>query len=447
VDDARRVRRGAGAAAYTVLVLVAMVLVVMLASRFRKTWDFTGQGANSLSPKTLQALASLPGPVEIYGLLRDNDRRRGAYWDLLQRYRLASSLVQVEIFDPNARPGEFEALDLQAVDRDTIKNGASVVVAGARKTIFRGVYEEDVTNAILEAGSTVPRVVGVLRGYAERDVDSTADAGLSRARRALEQESYRVTDVRLDAPIPQDVTVLFAAGPRATIPRADLDRLAAWLAAGGRLLLLVDPEHDSGIGAVAAPWGLRALDLKVLDLRSNLRGQPEIPLAAEFTKHPIVRGFGPAMPLAFPLPAAVEAFEGPDPAVFREALVRTSAYSEGVAPAGTRAQGPFALAAAAYKSAGLAAASRPESRIVLVGDIAFATNAFLGESANRDFLLNCFGWLSRSRGQVTIRPAPLAGQMLRLTQADGAIFQVLAVAPPLLVIAIGVFVHLRRRRL
>jgi hypothetical protein len=37
--------------------------------------------------------------------------------------------------------------------------------------------------------------------------------------------------------------------------------------------------------------------------------------------------------------------------------------------------------------------------------------------------------------------------MLRLTQADGAIFQVLAVAPPLLVIAIGVFVHLRRRRL
>lgn len=443
VDVLRRARAGAAAATFTVLVLATLVLVMLLATRFRTTWDFTRQGANTLSPKTREALAALDSPVAIRGLFRDNDRKREMYWELLQRYRRASRLVSVEIFDPNARPGDFEELDLAAVDRDTIRNGVSVVVSGDRKAIFRGVTEEDVTNAILEAGSQAPAVVGVLRGYGERDVDATSDAGMSRAKGALLQEYYRIVDVRLDAPIPEEVVALVAAGPRAPIPRADLDRLSAWLTAGGRLLVLSDPQAPSGVLAVAESWGLRALRIQVLDRRNNLRGQPEIPLAAEFTKHPIVRGFGLGMPLAFPLPSAVETFEAGDPAVFREALARTSAVSEGVSDEGARAQGPFALAAAAYKpdSAGR------ETRVVLVGDVAFATNAFLGESANRDFLLNCVGWLTRSRGQVSIRPSPLAGQMLRLTPQDGAIFQVMAAGPPLLVIAIGVAVHLRRRRL
>jgi ABC-type uncharacterized transport system involved in gliding motility auxiliary subunit len=447
IDVRRRARLGAGSIAYTLLVVAALVLAVLLATRFRTTWDLTRQGSNSLSPKTVSALAALDAPVSVHGLLRDNDRRRDAYWDLLQRYRRASSQVTVEIFDPNARPAAFDALDLPALDRETIKNGASVVITPSRKTIFRGFAEEDVTNALLEAGSSARRVVGILRGYGERDIDATSDAGMSRVREALRQEYYDLADVRLDTAVPEEVTVLLAAGARAPLPAADAARLAAWLDAGGRLLVLLDPEQDAGFGAATASWGLRAVDLKVIDLRHNLRGRPEIPLASDFTRHPIVRGFGPAMPLALPLPVAVEAFESGDPAVYREALARTSSFSEGASAAGARAQGPFALAVAAHKATAGPEAASPETRIVLVGDVAFATNAFLGEAANRDFLLNCVGWLARSRGQVTIRPSPLTGQMLRLTSREGAIFQVLAAAPPFLVLLIGLIVHLQRRRL
>ncbi|HEX4823212.1 MAG TPA: DUF4350 domain-containing protein [Candidatus Polarisedimenticolaceae bacterium] len=445
IDALGDARAGAGALAYTTLVLAAMLFAVLLAARFRVAWDLTRQGAMSLSPKSMQALAALERPVSIHGLMQDNDRRRGTYWDLLQRYRQASPEVSVEIFDPNARPAAFQALDLSDIDRDTIKNGVSVAISGSRHAVFRGVGEEDVTNAILEAGSSAPRVVGVLRGYGARELDETADGGVSRLRDALLREYDKLVDVRLDAGIPSDIALLVAFGPRAPVPPADVERLAAWLDAGGRFLLLVDPEHPTGLESIGSAWGIEATRIRVVDRSQGLRGQAEIPLVSEYTRHPIVRPFGPEKPLALPLAAAVVTTEGRDPAVFRDALVKTSAYAEGLAPTGERSQGPFALAAAAYKPA--RADATAEGRLVVVGDIAFATNAFLAEASNRDFLLNCAGWLSRARGQVTIRPSPLAAQMIRLRQGDGAIFLAIAIAPPFLVLAIGVAVHMRRRRL
>jgi hypothetical protein len=447
VDLGLRARQGAGSAVFTLLVLAALALVLGVSIHFRKTWDFTAQRANSLSPKTEEALSGLDGPVAIHGLFRDSDRRRDGYWDLLQLYGRRTDKIRVEIFDPNTRPGALEMLGLTAEDRNAIKDGVSVATSGNRKVVFRGIHEEDVTNAILEAGSAAPRVVGFVRGYGERDPSSTADAGMSRARDALLAEYYTVADVRLDAPIPEAVTMLIAAGPQAAIPRRDLDRLGAWLEGGGRLLVLADPDYDSGLDATTAAWGLRSLAVKVLDRSSNLRGQLEIPLATHYSKHAIVRGFSAALPLALPLPTAVLDFEPGDPALFHDVLVSSSSDAEGLTRAGTREQGPFALAVAAWKTVAKPAGGKTEARVVLVGDAAFATNGFLAESSNRNFFLNCVGWLSRSRGLVSIRQNPLKGQALALNRRDLGVMQMLFLAPLGLVVFVGLVVFLRRRRL
>ncbi len=447
VEVGPRMRRGAGSLVFTLLVLAALALILGVAGSFRKTWDFSARRSNSLSQKTDEALAGLETKVSIHGLFRDSDRRRDGYWDLLQLYRRRSGKISVELFDPNARPGGLAALGLSSEDRNAIKDGLSVAIAGDRKVVFRGIGEEDVTNAILEAGSGAPRVVGFIRGHGERDPDSTADAGMSRARAALVAEYYEVADVRLDAPIPDGVTVLVAAGLQAELPAAELDRLSAWLESGGRLLILADPAYDPGLSPIAARWGLRVAPLKVLDGRSNLRGQPEIPLAMRYSKHAIVRGFSAALPLAFPLPAAVEDFEPGDPGLFHEALVSSSAEAEGLTPEGTRKQGPFTLAAAAWKAIPKSSGGTTETRVVLVGDAAFATNGFLAEASNRNFFLNCAGWLSRSRGLVSIRLDPLKGQVLTLNRRDLGVMQALFAAPIGLVLLCGLLVFLRRRGL
>jgi len=171
VDAGSRMRRGVGSFVFTLLVLAALALVLAVAGSFRTTWHFSARRSNSLSPKTDGVLAGLDSNVSIHGLFRDSDRRRDAYWDLLQLYRRRTAKISVELFDPNARPGELAALGLSS----------SVAIPGERKAVFRGIGEEDATNAILEARSGAPRVVGFIRGHGERDPDSTADAGMSRA--------------------------------------------------------------------------------------------------------------------------------------------------------------------------------------------------------------------------------------------------------------------------
>jgi len=446
VDLSRLARQGAGSAVYTALVLLSLGLAVALAFNFRATWDFSKQRANSLSPKTLEALAGLEAPVAVHGLLRDADRRRDGYWDLLQLYGRKSDRVSVEIFDPNSRPAALEKLGLSAEDRNTIRDGISVATCGDRKVLFRGMGEEDVTNAILEAGSSRPRVIGFIRGYGERDPNSTADAGLSRFRDALRGEYYEIADVRLDAPIPE-VTALVAAGPEAPIPQADLDRLGEWLSQGGRLLALIDPRYDSGLGTVVERWGLKADPAQVFDRRSNLRGQPEIPLGTDYSQHAAVRGFSAALPLALPIPVAVEDFDASDPALFHEFLVKSSRNSEGLTPEGTRTQGPFTLAAASWRPVDPKVAEGSETRVLLVGNVAFATNGFLAEASNRNFLLNGVGWLSRSRAMIAIRQDPLGGQVLKLRKGDFNVFQALLVGPLLAVILSGIVVFVRRRGL
>ena len=447
IDPASRGRRGAGLAVFTLLVLAGLALLVVISSHLRTTWDLSAQRANSLSKQTDEALSALTEPVEIHGLFRDSDRRREGYWDLLQLYRRRSGKIRVEIFDPNARPGALSALGLSPQDRNAIRDGLSVAIAGDRRVVFHGVGEEDVTNAILEAGSAAPRRVGFIRGYGERDPNGTADAGMSEARDALRAEYDDVMDVRLDAPIPGGVTALIAAGCQSAIQKADLDRLGAWLEDGGRLLVLADPEYDSGLSALASRWGLRSVALKVLDRGSNLRGQPEVPLATRYSKHAIVRGFSAALPLALPLPGAVEEFEPGDPALFHERLVSSSADAEGLTPEGKRQQGPFTFAAAAWKPVARTQGSAKETRVVLVGDSAFAANGFLAESSNRNFLLNCVGWLSRQQGLVSIRPSPLKGQLLTLARRDFAVMQALFAAPVGIVVLVGLGVFLRRRGL
>ena len=447
VDVGRLAKEGAGSLVYTLAVLVALGLALAVAIRFRWTHDFSKRHENSLSQKTEEALASLPAAVKIWALFKDRDPAREGYWDLLQSYKHRSDRIEAEFVDPNSRPGIVTSLGLSREEQSALKEGLSVATCGTRKVVFRGRDEEAVTNAVLEVGSEQHRTLGIVRGIGERDPASSGDDGMKAAVDALRGEYYDVSDVSLDRPIPADVTVLLVAGPRAVIPKADLARLATWLEAGGRLLVLADGDFDSGIGEVTATWGLRSRDVRILDRRQNLRTQPEVPLMTSFSRHPIVRGFSAALPIALPLPVPVEDFDPRDPTLFHETIAKTSGTSEAIGASGNREAGPFGVAAASFKTVGTGAAAAGETRVVLIGDVAFATNAFLPEQANRDFFLNSVGWLSRARGFISVRGHVLAGQQIAIRSRDVRIFRLLLVGPPFLIALAGVVVFVRRRGL
>ena len=85
-------------------------------------------------------------------------------------------------------------------------------------------------------------------------------------------------------------------------------------------------------------------------------------------------------------------------------------------------------------------------RAVVVGDGDFASNSFFPYMANSDLLLSAVRWLAREerthrrrRARPRAAPHPLTGRQ------SNAVFFMVVVALPLLVVALGCVVWWRRR--
>lgn len=437
----------AGSSLYSVLVLAALALMLGLSLRFRTQWDLSAGRRNSLSPQSLEVLGRVPQGTRIVALFTPQEPRRGEYWRLLQMYRLANPRLSVEMVDPVARPGIVRELGLSGQEHEAQLDGLTVAFHGQRRRSFRGVQEEDVTGALLDLLSDTPRGVGIVRGYGEMDPDSRADGGFRSAVEALTTELYDVRDVTLAEEVPADATLLVLARPRMPIPAAEAERLARYLERGGRLIVLAEPGDEvSAVNEVLARWGLRLADLAVYDPKENVFGNPEMLLLTVYSGHPIVRGFGRSLPTVLPLARAVEHFEPGDPLVFHDDLVRSSPFAVGVATDGTRRQGPFALAAASWRRIEAPSLER-ETRVVVVGDASFASNLYFPRHANRNFFLNCVGWLAREQALVAVRRQALAGQQILLGPGDTSRIALATLAAPILVSLVGIAVMVRRRLL
>lgn len=444
VDLGRVARHGAGSLVYVAAVVAAIAVVIALSTQMRRRWDLSLGAVNSLSPKTLHVLSGLKEPVTLNALYTNARRDRGAYYDLLTLYTQTSSKIRFEMIDPQARPGFVRDLGVDLSQAGAARDGLTVAVRGERKLVFRSSDEESVTNAILDVGATTPRVVGIARGYGEPDPSDAGDAGWQRAVNDLAAEYYKVREVFLSDPVPDDVTVVAIVGPRRALPPEDVAHLEAWLARGGRLLALLEPGQDAGLGPLLEKYGLHPTGHQVFDRRNNVSGSSEFVVASDYEDHAIVRGFGRNLPTAFPIVGSVTNFETGEPTLFHTALVHSSRYSESVTDEG-REQGPFDLAAASWIRVPGSDSAERETRVVLFGDADFTTNAYLAQMANRNLFLNAMGWLARAEGLVTIRRPALEGQAFLLTDPQQAAMRLTFFAPPVVVLLVGIGVFLRRR--
>jgi ABC-type uncharacterized transport system involved in gliding motility auxiliary subunit len=95
---------------------------------------------------------------------------------------------------------------------------------------------------------------------------------------------------------------------------------------------------------------------------------------------------------------------------------------------------------------------RPPGRLVVIGDADLASDAYLDLLGNRDLVMNAAAWLGGDPDLAATRPAqvpevlrPLSPVVLTTRQAH-ALFAATVVAPPALVLLLGVAVVARRRR-
>lgn len=492
----RSTQAGTNVLVSTVSVVVILGLVNFLGVRYAQQIDLTENRIFSLAPQTEQLLQGLDQPVK---LLIFSANPSPTDEQLLENYQRQSDRFQYEYIDPQANPVLAQQVGVQFPGEVYLELGTE------EERTYRYVQaitpdqplsEQSITNAIAQLNSTRQFKVYMTQGHGERSFQA-GQGGLSEAIARLQDNNYIVEPLQLteEGQIPEDADVVIVPGPKQPFLEAEVEALETFATRGEGLLLLLDPTTQPGLDGLLEDWGvtLRSNAI-ILDPDGAAVGLgPAAPLITQYSPHPITEQlsgmsyYPVAQPISLEEIADVEAVPflltgtsaqvqpidengevQVDPNAPQQgslavgvALSRPVVDAPNEASGETSGEDATAENAAAEESEGETPETPEdentdpsaeeeaiaESRLVVIGNSAFATDGLFSQVLNGDVFLNSVAWLNNQEGEVlAIRPKAATNRRILLTlpqQAGLAVVSLLIV--PLLAVAIAVFLWLKRR--
>ncbi len=457
----RATRYGLNAAVLVLLIIGVIALVEAVSYRHSYRVDLTENKRWSLSPQTIKVVRELPGPVKAVAFFRPDQPGKRAAEDLLRQYAARSDgKFSWEVVDADRNPLAAKQYNVESYG--TIVLDAILKDGQVKQEKILETEEEKLTNALIRATRPGKRTVYFLKGHGEKDPSSSERTGYNQMKSALEKLNYEVRDVLLarETKLPDDAAIVVVAGPQKDLLPNELDALSGYVARAGKVLFLVDPFQNAGLGPLLERWGLALGNDVIIDInpQGRLAGAgPEVPVVGDYVAHPITRDFRFAT--FFPVARTVSVKEKAAEGVSAQGLARTSGESWAetnqdqirtgqVKPDPGETRGPLTIAAVATVDAQDVPAERKgaKARIVLIGDSDFASNGFVNLSGNRDLFLNTLAWLAEEENLIAVRPKESRAAPVFLTAAQGqVVFLVPVVLIPLAVIVAGSVAVARRR--
>jgi ABC-type uncharacterized transport system involved in gliding motility auxiliary subunit len=370
--------------------------------------------------------------------------------------------------DPDLKPAVARQYQVQSY-------GTVVFEYKGRTERVVGDSEQDLTNGINKVVSGAKKTLYFLQGHGERDPNSSERGGYTAIKSALERENYGVERLALiqAGAVPAEATAVVVAGPTSDLLPPELAAIQAYLAKGGKLLLLMDPPVTSTTASLplfeglAKEWGVqlgRDIIVDASGLGQLIGSSYDTPVSVSYPQHPITERFDTLT--AFPLARSVSTAAAGAGGVTAQSFVETGQRSWAetdidsvTAKDGPKLdeakgdrRGPISVGAAASQAvkapaqAAPADTKPPETRVVVMGDSDFASNVAINISGNRDLFMNIVGWLSQQENLIAIRPKEAGDSRLTLTndQARRIAWLALFVLPGA-ILALGVYTWWRRR--
>ncbi len=279
------------------------------------------------------------------------------------------------------------------------------------------------------------------------DVIEGPPAGVQRLKLALERIGYvdRALPAPIVAPVPSDCAVVVDLGPRRAYTPEEVNVLQNYLARGGRLLLMYDPDFPVSpeLGTLLRKIGLEVGDGVVIDPVNHYETEEDKVAVPYYPPHPITQDLAlTVFPGARPLRLAEHI-----PGITATVLASTSKDSYLRAINGARmgqTEGPAALVIA--EQGQLPGEAGKPFRLVLMGNASIATNAFFPYVSNGDLVVASIRWLAEDTNGPRLKPLTYSLPELRLTHHEmQTTFLVLVVFLPLVVALLGGVVWWRRR--
>jgi ABC-type uncharacterized transport system involved in gliding motility auxiliary subunit len=444
----RSTRLGANTAVMTVAVVAILALINFLGYRHHKRFDVTAEKLYTPSDQTRKIVSGLQKEVKIIKFEKEDDANLR---DRMQEYRDLSRRLSYERIDPEAKP------EIAKRYKDKIASlsmGDVVVESGSRVERVQETSEQALTNAILKVTREQLKAICFTEGHSEKPLSSTSEAeGLGLIEKLLKDENYQTRSVNLVTAnqVPSDCDVLVAAGPKSLFPQ-EAAMIGKYLDAGGKALLMVDPDTAPELGDVLKLWGIELANDTVIDASGvgRLFGTgPAVPLVINYGSHPVTKDSTRDMTF-FPLARSLNVSRNPPGGVSTTELLKTSEQSFGETELkdnearfdeGKDKKGPVTLGVAASKSVG-----EKEARLLVIGDSDFATNNYARHAPNRNLFMNMVNWLAQDEDLIGIRPKNPADRRVTMTVSQQNLFRLMAIFfLPLAVIGAGGYIWWKRR--
>jgi len=485
----KRGRYGSNTVVMVIAFVGVMVVANLLGVRQSYRLDLTVNKEFSLSGKTTKVLDELKAPVHALAFLVPGDPTRETTENLLREYAHRGSKFTYEMVDPDSNPAltrQYEVSQYGTIVFDSEGHRANVPSqisvdipdpsTGQTKSQVapNPTLEQDVTAAVLKVTGLKRKRVYFLTGHGEADINDTqGQQGYGLAAQGLVPDNYEMVTLSLatvDA-VPEDAAALIAPGPRQDLLTQEQPLLADYLRRQGKLLLLADPATPASWNDLLAPWGVALSGGRVVDEESYAfpdKGSPAVQ-RTQYLLGPVTKSLDTTF---FPNARAIDitgilSQKVPEQSGGAESALPVQMVDMGLTSRSSWTEtssgdpkfdrdkdtpGPLPLVTLVAATAPIGEkppASQPtdrRTRLVVVGNSAFASNQFFYSLGNSDLFLNSVNWLSEEEELISIRPKPFAFRRLVVTQRawNWILYSSIAFLP-LLVSVVGVFTWWRRR--
>ncbi len=449
------------------LFLAVIVLLGWLSVQFKTEFDWTANQRNSLSAASVKQLGNMKGPVKVMAFAPSGPENRADTTQFFVRYTAVKKDMAIEFVDPIKNPTKVREFNIQQVGDLVLEYD------GRRETVRSGdMNEASITQALQRLSFAEQRFVVFLQGHGERSPVDSGAAGYSAFEQLLKENGFASQPLNLGTTprVPDNAALLVIAGPSSALQPGETKILLDYLAAGGNLLWLSDPDSPPPPSELSKALGVVfEKGTAIFPEYAAMTQDPSLFLTATYPPTPVTQNL--TENTLFPVARALstDPTAKPDPAWQPQPFLQSTqqAWIEtgplegeiGFEPEKGDKPGPLTLGLLLSRNLKPAAdAPQPKTpddpvpvgkpqRVAIVGDSDFLTNAILAQAGNGKLGLNVVRWLAARDDQLDITVPQARDQSLSLSPFMVLLLEIgFLVLLPVLLLAIGIGRWLSRRR-
>ena len=439
------------AAVVIIAVILVNLIVVALSEKLPLQADLTGNEIFELSGETINVLKNVDREIEVYYLSPKGNEDLYVQ-QAIEMYKGYTNKIKFKQIDPSRDPAFVKSLGVEVADNSIIvKSGDRMKIVDASTLYDTTFQQQGIVSFELEIKLTAA-IEYVLK---ENDVNvrfttGHEEMGMALFGDILTTQNATVSEIDLKtAEIPEDTKILYITGPQRDFSAEELTKIQAYLNGGGALNISIDYGTSMPLleQFMREYYGVTFENNLIYETDASrvLTNNP-IYVLPEIQPHDITNDFlSKKIAVLWPKARSIKIEEkaGVEPTVLFKTSESAIAQYEGAE--GEKQSFDLAASLIVYGNTG------KKAKILVAGTSFYSANMFLQEAniANADFVRNSYNYLYGGEvSGISITPKNVGVTYLKLSLSQIILYGIfVGILPPVLILAAGVFVWFKRRRL